>query len=184
MKKTIAFLLTFVMVLGMVGCGNSAAEQESTPIPTATPKPGPTDSELKQALSYIKEAEDYIIKTSTVQIGNWDAKYSSFMVPLFDDQSYETKAKENPDTITQRLTDAYNYRQSAQENLDSAKNILGTSGDGEFYEAVKEYYKVVNKFMSLVSTFPEGYSELTFSSTVADYKSECQSAYEDASFFA
>ena len=186
MKKWIALILAFVMVLGMVGCGGSAKEPEPTatpaPRPTATPKTGPSDAELKKALEYIKQAEDYIIRTASIQCQRND--FSSWILDqYFVDSAFEKAKSEGKINSTDDRQEAYNCRKNARENLEKAKNILGTNGTGDFYNAVKEYYKQVNAFYKLVSTFPEGYSSFTYRNKVSDYKENCANAYEDASFY-
>lgn len=187
MKKIIALMLALATVLGMVGCGNSAKEQESTAQESTAQEPTvqestaqePTDEELRQAVEYIKEAEENIVSAAAEQLDGWTT-YSSIMNYYFDDTDY-MNAKES--SIQSRANRIHNYRTAARKAMEQAKNLLGNSGSGDYYNAVKEYYKAVNKFLTLISTFPEGYSQLTFSSTVSDYKSDCQSAYEEVLFY-
>lgn len=60
MKRIIALILIFVMVLGMVGCGGSAKEPEPTATPEPTVTPEPTLSPTQVAFQKSKEAYDNI----------------------------------------------------------------------------------------------------------------------------
>lgn len=180
MKKAIALIIACLLLLSICACSSGKQNSSETKQNTSNSAPvAPSDEDLKKAIDLLKQAENDIITTSSIQINGW-SKYSDITGYYFNDDG-PNQASER--SIKQRAQEAADYRASARQNLEKAKTLLGSSGTGDFYLAVKEYYKSVSKFFSLISTFPEGYSLLTFSNTVASYKSECQSAYEEAAFY-
>ncbi|MBQ9558198.1 MAG: hypothetical protein IJU94_06305 [Clostridia bacterium] len=179
MKKSLIILLSLVCLVILFGCGNNAESNS-----TISSSSGVSNDDLINAVNLIKSAEDCVVNVSTVQLDNWStASYSTSL--YFEDSAYlEEFGPSGPsDYFFYPTITAYTNRATAKSNLDKAKKILGSSGVGDFYEATKSYYKEVSSFFALVSTFPEGYSLLTFSNAVKDYKSRCSSAYEDARFY-
>ncbi len=77
----------------------------------------------------------------------------------------------------------YNARNRARSDMEIAKKYLGNKGTSEYYMAVKKYYMAVNKFLSLVSSFPSGYSQSSFTNAISQYKSDCESAYQEVKFY-
>ncbi len=181
MKKAMLFFALLFVVVLVTACGNgkSSSNTQQTPAPmTATPKPGPSDADLKKAVDLLKTAQDDIVAAAATQQNNWNVNASWVMKVYFVDEAYE---EESFHTDTQ--TSVYNKRKSARRNVESAKELLGTNGSGDFYNAVKEYYKCVNKFLTLISEFPEGYSKITFTQAIKDYTSDCKDAYEESQFY-
>lgn len=179
-KKVIVFLAAMLFLVPLFSCegGNNQNTPESS-------TPTISVSQINEALSLIKDAEECIISASSGQISDWST--ASYITSLnFLDDVYESEYRENPERIREHYsnsTSVYNNRKSARQKLKYAKETLGTTGSGDFYEAVKNYYKTVSSFFTLISEYPEGYSLLTFSSAVMDYKSRCSNAYEDARFY-
>ena len=145
---------------------------------------GAVSGNIYTAIYQVHSAEEKIVSVSTLQIGEWYADGSSLMLKYFDDlffiEHYDSKSSYSFD---KKAKEMYDYRVSAKEKLDKAKEIIRSiDNKDDLYDAVKDYYKVVNKFYALVSTFPEGYSKLTFMQAVADCKAECQDAYAEVDF--
>ena len=67
--------------------------------------------------------------------------------------------------------------------MDTAKELIANAGEGDLQKAVKDYYLEVNSYYNLVTTFPQGYSKLTYSQALADCKADCQSAYSEVEFY-
>ena len=175
MKKFISVLLSFVFIAVLFGCG-------SKPAPNSTASSaGIVNDDLIEAVNLIKSAEDCVVDVSSVQIDNWSTvSYSASL--YFEDSAYLEKfGSDGPSEADYfyPTKEAYTNRAAAKSNLEKAEKLLGTSGDGDPYEAAKTYYEEVSSFLSLVSSFPKGYSLTTFSNAVNDHKSTCASAYEE-----
>lgn len=179
MKKILCLFLTILICLSFCSC---ASTDEG---PTTPEKTEATADELAQAAALIKKAEDSIVNASSYQLTNWSLDYDD-MECFFVDSKY---SKYQDESDFSPLSDIYKtaktihfLRISAKDDLDKAKELIGKGGDSDYYNAVKEYYKVVNTFWNLISELPEGYSNYTFSTTVSDYKSKCSDAYSEVEF--
>lgn len=164
MKKIIAVLLLICLCVGMCAC-NAGKKEETAPA-------GPTDEDLKEAVELIKFAHDDIVSISTILLDEWSL-YSWF--EDYFDEEYNGSDED--------LVMVHEHRASAKDALSEAKAKMGTDGTGDYYNAVKEYYKTVKVFWDFVSTYPEGYSELTFSNTLTEYKTNCANAYAELGFY-
>lgn len=194
MKKTISIIVLLSIVFAFSACSISPAPTQ-TPVPTPTPVPPPTDEEIKAALdesaAYIKEAHDLCVSTANVLLDHWTAKYTIVFQPFFLKEDYEECVEMRngrfPDDYDRDLDKVWSDRDKIDSLLSSAMEIMRTIKTNEntenYYQAVKEYYKNIDVFHVFISTWPEGYSELTYSSTLADYKSDCQSAYAELEFY-
>lgn len=161
MRRTFLTILAFVMVFGLCACGSNSSATV-----------GPNDQELGRAVDLIKEAYDAMVSNSTELLDWWpyiDLHYSmDASAPAYNDTNF------------------VNYRNNTAEannNLATAKSLLGTKGTGEYYTAVKKFYTQVQSFYDFLFVFPEGYSKLTFSNEVSSHKQNCIQAYNDAAFY-
>ena len=98
----------------------------------------------------------------------------------FDKTEYEEL---NSGSLKERAKNIHDFRDYAKDVMDEAKTLLGTESTGDFYDAAKNYYLAVNDYYSLISDFPSGYSQLTYSSAISDSKTECQSAFNELTFY-
>lgn len=178
MKKVLSLILALVLCLSLCACGGDSGS-EATDFTQSAGKSEATSEELAQAAQLIKEAEEDVVAAANYQIENWSTS-SSIMTYYFVESEYSNAPSGDLHTIAWSI---HRRRTSAQEKLDKAKSLIGTNGTSDYYNAVKEYYKTVSVFWNLISEFPEGYSKITFSSTVSDYKTNCANAYSELSFY-
>ena len=167
----------------LVGCGtgsssNSASSSQKDEEAASEPQ-GASDEDIKKAVEKITSAKESIQSCASYQLDGWTT-YSNILNYYFDDSAYEEPSETS---IKNRAKNAHDARTSATTNMEEAKALLGTNGEGDYYEAAKDYYIAVNKFLSLVSTFPTGYSQLTYSQAVKDAISDCETAYGELSFY-
>ena len=177
MKKTISLILALSIYLVLCACGSGSEGSNTSQMPEKTEA---TSEELAQAAELIKSAEDSIVTAAAHQLDGW-TKYASIMTYYFVDSEWEGASGES--SIYNRAKTIHNLRTDAQAKLDEAKALIGTNGTTDYYNAVKAYYKTVNVFWNLISEFPEGYSKLTYSSTVSDHKASCADAYAELDFY-
>lgn len=195
MKKVLSIMVLFAIFFTFSACGSTDL---TSPAPTPTPVPPPTDEEIKASLdesaAYIKEAHDLCVSTATLLLDHWSAKYAIIFRPFFLKDDYEENIAERNGKKPFELSDyekdldkVWSDRDKIDSLLSSAMDIMRTIKTNEntenYYQAVKEYYKNIDVFHVFISTWPEGYSEFTYSSTLADYKSDCQSAYAELEFY-
>ncbi|MCD7761033.1 MAG: hypothetical protein LUH16_04565 [Clostridiales bacterium] len=194
-EKILCCLLAVMLIISCTACGSgtdttsqmdadssetSSAEEETSVEEEPVEDEGPSDEDLVLAVENIKEAEDLINSMAATQLDHW-SKYSNIMKWYFDDEEYMNAVGDS--ATIKRAEQLHEDRTDASEKLSEAKELMGTSGTGDYYDSVKSYYLLVKDYLSLVSTFPEGYSKLTFSSTVSDFNTDCQSAYNELEFY-
>ncbi len=165
MKKIFCLFLLLVMVISICACSSD----DSTS--------GVTDEELGEVVTHIAAAEEAIVTISTLQITNWST-YENIMSYYFTNSANYNRAP-----YVETAKKIHEKKTLAISEMEKAKELMGTSSTGEYFDAVKEYYKTVETFLKLVSEFPEGYSKLTFSQAIADYKEKCQTAYSEVEFY-
>ncbi len=185
-KKVLCCLLAAVMAGCCVACGNSSTvtetvTEESTEVSEATEEMVADNTEdLTEAATLIYESQILVQAMAATQLQHWSTSSSS-MVDYFVDEEYDSSKAVMG--IYEVAKEIHEYRTKANDRMADAKDLIGTNGSGDLYDAVKEYYLLVNNYLSLVSTYPEGYSKLTFSNTVSDYNTECSEAYNNLSFY-
>ena len=173
MRKFVVLLLAITLCFSMVACGgNSSKETE------------PKQGDLKKAVSLIKEAEEIAVTMGNIEISHWDADWALMMNGLFTDSGYERFMDSGyKDSIKKDVEKCYQGRRNAKTKLEEARKIIAIGGSGDEYQAVKEYYSEVSALVTFVSTFPQGYSEHTFTTTLAEYKKDCQTAYSKTQLY-
>ena len=155
----------------MTGCGAGASSNSASS--------SQSKEDIKEAVDKITSAKESIQSCASYQLDGWTT-YSDILNYYFDDSAYKDADEIQ---IKERAKNAHDARVSATSDMEEAKALLGTNGEGDYYEAAKDYYVAVDKFLSLVSTFPEGYSKLTFSQAVKDAISDCETAYGELSLY-
>jgi hypothetical protein len=180
--KTI--LLLVVLCMFAIGCADNKNAESSTSVSEEDVNRPATvqtvsEEDIKSAVKKIHTACEFISDCASYQIDHWSTN-SELMNWYFSDTAYKDANSTDSKMAAKR---AYESRVSARENLTEAKVLLGTNGEGEYYNAAKNYYISVDKYLTLVSTFPEGYSLLTYSDAVKDAKDDCSSAYSEVSFY-
>ena len=181
MKRIV--ILVIVCIVMLAGCGSDDNVNTSSTNQTENDKKeesaGVSDEAVKAAVEKIDVAKNAVKNCASYQLEGW-SKYSDVTNYYFDDNAYQDASESG---IKARATKAHDERMSANRNMDEAKELLGTNGDSEYYKAAKNYYLAVDKFLSLVSTFPAGYSKLTFSQAVKDAIDDVETAYGEVSFY-
>ena len=173
MRKFVVLLLAITLCFSMVACsGNSSLETE------------PKQGDLKKAVSLIKEAEEIAVSMGNTQLSNWTTSLLGVMRGMFTDSGYEVERPKGWSNKVERgMDECHQGRKDAKNKLESARNIIAIGGSGDEYQAVKEYYSQVSALLTFVSTYPEGYSEHTFTTTLAEYKKDCQTAYSKTQLY-
>ena len=172
MKKITCLLLTFVLLLSVCSCNNSTKQNETT-VPEATVTEA-TEQELKEAAVFIKAAETLAANIASIQINGWSTN-SQIMQYYFSDLDYTNASLSS--VHKEHIRKIQTFRSDARKAMQEAKKMMGESGTSEQYQAVKKYYQEVNILLNFVSEFPSGYSKITFSQSVSQYKSNCTTAY-------
>ena len=171
MKKLLVLLLAITLCFSMVACGDSSSSE-------------PKQGDLKKAVSLIKDAEEIAVSMGNIEVSHWDVDWNLMMNALFTDDGYERFMETSySDSIKKDIEKCYQGRRNAKAKLAEAREIIATGGSGEEYQAVKEYYSEVSAFVTFVSNFPEGYSENTFTTALAEYKKDCQTAYSETQLY-
>lgn len=82
-----------------------------------------------------------------------------------------------------KYLDATDYaKETLEEVLKNIKLIKADDDTEDYYDAVKEYYKAVNTLVSFATTFPEGYSKLTYAQAIKDYYKDIDEAKSEVDF--
>ncbi len=157
----------------MVACSNSSSS-----------KTEPKQGDLKKAVSLIKETEGIAVSMGNIEVSHWDVDWPLMMNGLFTDEGYENFMETSySDSVKKDIEKCYQGRRNAKTKLAQAREIIAKGGSGDEYQAVKEYYSEVSALVSFVSNFPEGYSENTFTTALAEYKKDCQTAYSKTQLY-
>ncbi len=173
--KVFAIIMAILAIISLISC-DSSTEKEKEQI--TEQKTGATDEELKYAANRLWIVESDVTYIASQQLDGWTT-YSDIMEYYFTSKTYDGDVI----SIKTRSMLIHDKRKSARECLKEAKDIITKGGEGDFYNSVKEYYFAVDKYLTLVSKFPEGYSKITYSTTTSNYKAECQSAYSRLSLY-
>ena len=157
----------------MVACGGNSSSRTDF-----------EQGDLKKAVSLIKEAEEIAVSMGNIEVSHWDVDWPLMMNALFTDDGYERFMETTyNDSIKNDIKKCYQGRRNAKTKLEAARKIIAIGGSGDEYQTVKEYYSEVSAFVTFVSNFPEGYSENTFTSALAEYKKDCQTAYSKTQLY-
>ena len=167
MKKVLSLLLSGIIAFSLCACGQGNGGGS------------PTDEDLKNAAGNLYLAEVAIDSAASLLLENWTTT-GSVMNCYFDESAYEGL---NSGLLKDRAQSVHDFRSYAKDVMDDAKTLLGTEGTGDFYDAAKNYYLAVNDYYSLISTYPSGYSKMTYSNAISEKKGECQSAFNELTFY-
>lgn len=167
MKKILSLLFSGVITFSLCACGQGNSSGS------------PTDEDLNNAAGNLYLAEVAIDSAASLLLENWTTT-GSVMNCYFDESAYEEL---NSGSLKDRAQSVHDFRSYAKDVMDDAKTLLGTEGTGDFYDAAKNYYLAVNDYYSLISAYPSGYSKLTYSSAISEKKGECQSAFNELTFY-
>lgn len=174
MKKIIALLTLICLCINLCACSTNNNTVNSDEPQATFASSEPSTEQLTDTAELIHRAEEEINTVASIQLNNWSTSYDT-LVALFVDFKHIEHWKP--------AIDAEGKRVGATAKLDIAKEDLGTQGSSDYYNAVKDYYIIVRSYLNLVSEFPEGYSGLTYSQTVSDYKEKCAAAYAEIEFY-
>lgn len=170
MKKTLSLILALLLCLSLCGCKDTQIESEKTTADTEA-----TDTELAQAVALIKSAEASIISAASIVLDDWIDAY-------FVDSSYNYLLEHSPNWA-KKVTTFREYRSSAKEKLEKAKDLIGSKGSSDYYTAVKEYYKSVTVLLKLITDNPKGHTLGTYSLALSDQREICANTYAEVEFY-
>lgn len=162
MKRWIALILALVMVLGMVGCGESAKEPE----PTATPEP--------TAREMLNEKEEQLYN-SLIKITTADF-YEPAQIRVMEIGDYHARSKYTdsdvlygPDTVIVRLQGE--NRVGGTLNHYYKIVLVGAKNTSEYGSTMKDLYaaKRLNAILNGEDSSKYEAKELDYSGEIGDY---------------
>ena len=121
---------------------------------------GISDEDLAEAVEQLEIAERNLNNAASELANNWSTYGDTF------EKNIENSRVRNFTT-----------------NLDKAKELLGSNGSGDYYNAVKKYYAAVKAYHSFLCEDPIGYTGLTYTMAISEHKSKCAEARSDLSFY-
>lgn len=165
MKKIIALLLAMVMMFALCACGTREKEN------------------LDTATELLKEAENCIVRASTMLIDHFDVNYQSLMKYYYNVSLLEDSYFEPGDDLYDEAMEIQKYRDTAKEKMDEAKTLMGNKSSSDYYNAVKEYYVELTSFLKVITDWPEGYTYFTYMNAISSCKEKCLNAYNELAFY-
>lgn len=175
MKKTLSLILALLLCLSLCGCKDTPIESEKTIADTEATDTEATDTELAQAVALIESAEAAIISAASIVLDDWIDAY-------FVDSSYNYLLEHSPNWA-KKVTTFREYRSSAKEKLEKAKDLIGSKGSSDYYTAVKEYYKSVTVLLKLITDNPTGLTLGAYSLSLSDQREICANTYAEVEFY-
>ena len=161
MKRSLCVFIACVLLCGLMACNQEPVEK---PVNYAV------------AISNIDKAMEYISDCFDNEIGSWDY----FLSYCFYDSEPEKWAGRHG--AEDKGRECINYRTNARNCLATAKTTI-QGGSGDIFTAVQKYYLAVSECLHFVSTYPQGYSKLTWTSAWASLKTKVSSAAVEVEFY-
>jgi len=161
MKKFFVFISAAIMCLSLVACGSEKIEESNTEESHEITETSEEDRNkaLSEAVDLLEDAEQCCIRASEIISDCWPNFYKA------DQDLY------------------YDLSKKAEEYLEEAKNIIGTTDKRDFCIAVKNYYKAVSTFSDFAFHLPTEHTLFTYASALSEQKNSCRDAYVELEFY-
>lgn len=191
MKKIFLLSLSILLCSQVTACGKTVSTETTVAVETVSKL---SDEEQKNELDSIykeiEEANDYCNSLSKLVFTYWDYNgYEAFFDrDIFDekDTKYNTSKNYTSGTFYGDAKASYQYRDKITEKMEDAhaklKDLEVSDKLKDYYELVKKLYLNVDAFYSFASSFPEGYSQVTYSQTFSKHQSEYDSLVSELKF--
>ena len=167
MRKLLILACIVLLLLTLMACGTSTVD---------APK---ENGDINIALENIKNAKTKCDELYNIVDHYWN--YNGFE-NFFDynefleaDSKFNKSGNYNRGSFYGDAKRAFEIRDNIDAYLSNAKNELKKCGANELKSIVEDLYITVNSYSSLLSKYPSGYSQFTFSSSISDLLRE----YED-----
>jgi len=195
MKKLILWLLCIVVCLQITACNkkdsfNTTKSSETTTESDTSLSEDQQKAELDEIYTEIDEANELCNALTKLVYTYWGYNgYEAFFdhdIFLEKDKKFNTKKDYKSGSFYGDANTCYQYRDKIEKTMEDAhtrlKELTVSDNVQKYYDSVKKLYLNVDTYYSFASSFPEGYSKITYSQTFSNHQSEYDSLISELKF--